>query len=81
MADRAWFLFPEETWTWIEHSLQKAYKEGRENEAIECQKDLERTVKEEREYIFSRLPGRLDPVGLDDVFEIIEELTQKLKGK
>lgn len=33
-------------WEWFESEKEEAYKRGREDEAIECQKDMERVVEE-----------------------------------
>ena len=33
-------------WEWFKLKMEEAYKRGREDEAIECQKDMERVVEE-----------------------------------
>ena len=38
----------DEFWGWFKLKMEEAYKRGREDEAIECQKDMERVVKEEK---------------------------------
>ena len=35
-------------WGWFKLKMEEAYKRGREDEAIECQKDMERVVEETR---------------------------------
>ena len=35
-------------WEWFELEKEEAYKRGREDEAIECQKDMERVVEDEK---------------------------------
>jgi hypothetical protein len=35
-------------WEWFESEKEEAYKRGREDEAIECQKDMERVVEDEK---------------------------------
>ena len=35
-------------WRWFESEKEEAYKRGREDEAIECQKDMVRVVEEEK---------------------------------
>ncbi|OQA82368.1 MAG: hypothetical protein BWY29_00915 [Microgenomates group bacterium ADurb.Bin238] len=41
----------DEFWEWFESEKEEAYKRGREDEAIECQKDMERVVEETRREI------------------------------
>ena len=36
----------DEFWGWFKLKMEEAYKGGREDEAIECQKDMERVVEE-----------------------------------
>lgn len=47
-----WDFLSSWTWNWIEKKLSQAYKRGREDEAIECQKDMERVVEETRREVF-----------------------------
>jgi len=35
-------------WEWFESEKEEAYKRGREDEAIECQKDMEGVVEDEK---------------------------------
>ena len=37
----------DEFWEWFNLKMEEAYKRGREDEAIECQKDMERMMTEE----------------------------------
>jgi len=39
---------PDEFWGWFKLKMEEAYKRGREDEAIECQKDMERVVEDEK---------------------------------
>lgn len=48
-------------WRWFESEKEEAYKRGREDEAIECQKDMERVVDEEKKRL------------ADDVRKILEK--------
>lgn len=41
----------DEFWGWFESEKEEAYKRGREDEAIECQKDMERVVEEKEKEI------------------------------
>ena len=38
----------DEFWGWFKLKMEEAYKRGREDEAIECQKDMERVVEDEK---------------------------------
>ena len=42
----------DEFWGWFKLKMEEAYKRGREDEAIECQKDMERVVEETRREVF-----------------------------
>lgn len=41
----------DEFWGWFKLKMEEAYKRGREDEAIECQKDMERVVEEKEKEI------------------------------
>jgi len=42
---------PDEFWGWFKLKMEEAYKRGREDEAIECQKDMERVLEEKEKEI------------------------------
>jgi len=50
-----WDFLSSWTWNWIEKKLSQAYKRGREDEAIECQKDMERVVEETRREVVEEI--------------------------
>lgn len=41
----------DEFWGWFKLKMEEAYKRGREDEAIECQKDMERVLEEKEKEI------------------------------
>jgi len=45
----------DEFWVWFESEKEEAYKRGREDEAIECQKDMERVVEETRREVVEEI--------------------------
>jgi len=55
-------------WGWFKLKMEEAYKRGREDEAIECQKDMESVVEEEKKRL------------ANDVRKILEEERKTMTG-
>ena len=58
----------DEFWGWFKLKMEEAYKRGREDEAIECQKNMERVVKEEKKRL------------ANEVRKILEEERKTMTG-
>ena len=58
-------------WEWFESEKEEAYKRGREDEAIECQKDMERVVEDEKKRFVKQA---------NDVRKILEEERKTMTG-
>jgi hypothetical protein len=54
----------DEFWGWFKLKMEEAYKRGREDEAIECQKNMERVVEDEKKRFVKQA---------NDVRKILEE--------
>lgn len=77
-----WDFLSSWTWNWIEKKLSQAYKRGREDEAIECQKDMERVVEETKREVMKGIKvNQKEFVKLaNEVSKILEEEKRTMTG-
>ena len=72
----------DEFWEWFNSKKEEEYKRGREDEAIECQKDMERVVEETRREVMKGIKvNQKEFVKLaNDVSKILDEEKRTMTG-